>query len=105
MSLRFRTRFRSEADDWTAEGSSINSDGKLDAIRREIEERGPVILEHRHHRGSSAPTRLVFDDYDALCRYLEREAFAGDALYLWAFEYSPPVPVARAARKERHFEP
>ena len=85
MSLRFRTRFRDEADDWTAEGSSINSDGKLDAIRRELEERGPVILEHRHYRGSSAPTRLVFDDDEELCQYLESNAFAGDSLYLWAF--------------------
>ena len=48
MSLRFKTRFRSGADHWTTEGSSINSDGKLETIRRELEDRGPVILEHRH---------------------------------------------------------
>ena len=86
MCLRFRTRFRSDEDDWTTEGSSINADAKLHAIRREIEERGPVILEHRHCRGSREPTRLVFDDHDALCRYLEMEAFAGDSLSLWSFE-------------------
>jgi hypothetical protein len=85
MTLRFRTRFRSEADDWTTEGSSIDADGKLEAIRRELEDRGPVILEHRQYRGSSAPTRLVFDNYDELCRYLETEAFAGDSLYVWAY--------------------
>jgi hypothetical protein len=85
MSLRFKTRFRSEADHWTAEGSSINWDGKLDAIRREIEERGLVILELRHYRGSSAPTRLVFDDFEEICQYLESNAFAGDSLYLWAY--------------------
>jgi len=68
MTLRFRTRFRSEAEDWTTEGSSINADGKLDAIRRELDHRGPVILEHRHYRGSSAPTRLLFDDFSELCR-------------------------------------
>jgi hypothetical protein len=84
MSLRFKTRFRSETDDWTREGSSITSDGKLDAIRRELEDRGPVILEHRHYRGSSAPTWLVFSEYEGLCQYLEASAVAGDSLFLWS---------------------
>ena len=85
MSLRFKTRFRSGADHWTIEGSSINSDGKLETIRRELEDRGPVILEHRHYRGSSAPTRLVFDDFEGICQYLESNALAGDSLFLWAY--------------------
>jgi hypothetical protein len=46
MTLRFPTRWRVEEDDWTTEGSSINSSEKLESIRAEVEKRGPVILEH-----------------------------------------------------------
>lgn len=84
MTLRFRTLDRVEADDWTVEGSSIATPAKLEAIRGELE-RGPVIVEHWHHRGASGPDHLVFEDYEALSRYLEANAIAGDAIDVWSW--------------------
>ncbi len=32
------------------------------------------------------PSRLVFDEYEPFCEYLEAEAIAGDALDVWAWD-------------------
>jgi hypothetical protein len=90
MALHFRTVWRSEADDWTAEGPSIADGSKLDSIRQELEQRGPVIVEHWHYRGGRAPSRLVFDEFDDFRGYLEANAIAGDAIDVWAWATACP---------------
>ncbi len=80
-----RTRFYCNHDGWTADGHKISSPENLDAIRKCLENQGPVIVEHWFYRGSCAPERFVFDDFDAFLEYLDTKAFAGDALHVWNF--------------------
>jgi hypothetical protein len=78
-------RFCSEDDGWTADGRKITAPESLDAIRRCLEEEGPILVEHWFYRGSCAPNRVVFDDMEALTEYLKTRAFAGDAIHVWSF--------------------
>ena len=80
-----RIRFFHEADEWTTEGSKITAPATLEAIRKTLEDHGPVILEHWYYRGSCAPDRLVFDDFDRLAEYLNTASFAGDSIYVWSY--------------------
>jgi hypothetical protein len=80
-----RSRFFSEADEWTTDGSKITAQDKLEAIRRTLEEHGPVILEHWFYRGSCAPDRFVFNDFDQLMAHLNTAASAGDSIYVWSY--------------------
>ena len=79
-----KARWQNEQGEWTSDGRKITSDENLEAIRRALEE-GPVITEHWFYYGSSAPDRLVFDDFENFMEYLNTKAFAGDALYVWSF--------------------
>ena len=80
-----KTRFRSEADDWNLNGRKITSSENLEVIRKTLEDEGPIIVEHWFYRGSSAPDRFVFDEYDEFIAYLEEHAAAGDAIHVWSF--------------------
>jgi hypothetical protein len=80
-----KTRFRNEADDWNPDGSKITAPEKLEAIRDQLENRGPVIVEHWHYRGSSAPDRLIFEDFEMFSEWLREKTFAGDAIDAWAW--------------------
>lgn len=80
-----RTRFRSDEDGWTVSGPNITSPELLDAIRRCLDEAGPVIVEHRFYRGSCAPDQMVFNDFEAFTTYLDAHASAGDAIHVWSF--------------------
>jgi hypothetical protein len=80
-----RTLYRHEADRWTTEGPKIDAPENLEAVRRVLEEQGPVIVEHWHYRGSRAPDRLVFDEYEEFARYLEQQCVAGDAVHVWDY--------------------
>lgn len=80
-----RTRFRSEDDGWTLDGSKISDTAALERIRKCLVDEGPVILEHWFYRGSCAPDRLVIDSYDEFIEYLNTKAFAGDAMHVWSF--------------------
>jgi hypothetical protein len=74
-----------DSDEWSAEGSNILSPDRLEAIRRVLEEVGPVILEHWFYYGSRSPDRLVFEDFEELLTYLQVNARPGDALHVWDF--------------------
>ena len=82
--MNFRTKWRSENDDWMQEGRKIASPENLEIIRQTLE-KAPIIVEHRFYRGSSSPDRFVFDDFDDFMEYLNTKAFAGDAIYIWNF--------------------
>jgi hypothetical protein len=81
-----KSRFYSAADGWSAEGPKITSPEVLSQIRDYLDNSGPIIVEHRLYRGSSAPDRLIFDDFDSFHGYLNSQAFAGDAIHVWGFE-------------------
>ena len=57
----------------------------LDAIRHCLEADGPIIVEHWFYRGSCAPERVVFGEFEAFAAYLAAHAAAGDAIHVWSF--------------------
>lgn len=81
-----RTGWRVEADQWTPDGVKITSEENLEVIRRTLDEQGPIVVEHRRYRGSSAPDRLIFDDYENFIDYLNTKAWAGDSIWIWSFD-------------------
>jgi len=71
-------------DDWTTEGSRINDEPKLEAVRQELETRGPVIVKHWHYRGACSPSHLIFEYYEDYLEYLNSRAQPGDAFDVWS---------------------
>jgi hypothetical protein len=80
-----KTRFFSDADGWSVDGAKISAPENLEAIRTILGEKGPIIVEHWFYRGSSAPDRLIFDDFDDFKEYLDKRPSAGDAIDVWSF--------------------
>lgn len=74
-----------DGNGWSAEGPNILSSGRLNAIRKVLEDKGPVIVEHCFYYRGRAPDRLVFDDYEELIEYLNTKARPGDAFDVWDF--------------------
>lgn len=75
----------SEADDWSVDGRNILTPDRLEAIRRVLEDVGPVIIEHGHYRRARSRTRLIFEDYEKFTEYLATRAGPGDAFWVWDF--------------------
>ncbi|HWU26673.1 MAG TPA: hypothetical protein VN154_09755, partial [Rhizomicrobium sp.] len=42
-------------------------------------------LEHRFYRGSRAPARLIFDEYDEVVEYMKANANPGDLMHVWNY--------------------
>ena len=80
-----KTRFFCEADEWVTDGVKITAPETLQAIRKVLEDEGPIVVEHWFYRGASAPDRIVFDDFDDFMEYLDSRASAGDAINVWSF--------------------
>lgn len=80
---RMKTRWRSEADGWSSTGRKIDSPETLRLIRTVLEDEGPILVEHWYYRGSTAPARIVFNDYDEFAKYLGSTS-AGDAIHIWS---------------------
>jgi hypothetical protein len=78
--------YRFEPDEWTLDGQKILSDENLKAIRAMLDDVGAIIVEHRFYRGSRAPDRFVFDDFDDFLEYVNSRSRPGDAFYIWSFE-------------------
>ena len=70
-------------DDWTIEGSRITDPDKVEAIRSELETKGPVIVKHWHYRGACGPSHFVFEDIDDYLTYMNTHAQPGDAFDVW----------------------
>lgn len=73
-----------EDDDWSKDGVNISSLDILAKVQT-ILEQGPVILEHWFYRGSRAPSRLIFDEYEDFLNYLTSEARPGDQFLAWDY--------------------
>ena len=65
----------SEADHWSMAGANIFAPDLLDRIR-DIVKQQPIIVEHRLYRSSSAPIRLIFDEYEDFLNHLRSRAKA-----------------------------
>ena len=82
-SLTFKTVWRSEDDNWSSDGEKITDERKLAIVRQVLDNTGPILVEHWFYRGSCAPNRTVFDDYEDFIEYLQQHAKAGDAIHVW----------------------
>jgi hypothetical protein len=71
-------------DVWSKAGSNILAPELLNKIR-DILEREPIILEHRLYAASSAPLRLVFDEYEEFLHHLKSRARPRDHLLIWGY--------------------
>lgn len=80
-----KTRFRSDADDWKPDGAKITDPAALEAIRHCLESEGSIIVEHWFYRGSRAPDRVVFNEFEEFEEYLSSFACAGDDFHVWSF--------------------
>ena len=54
------------------------------ALKKALEA-GYLIVEHRHYRGSQAPTIFVCDSFDQLSKYLDAEVRPGDSIWTWEY--------------------
>lgn len=82
--IRVKSRWRDESDNWTKKASKIVDLSKLKAIEHVLETKGCIIVEHWIYRGSSAPNRLIFDDFDDFYQYLKTKTNAGDQIDAWS---------------------
>ena len=80
-----KVRFFSEKDEWTTDGAKITSPENLANIKAVLEDEAPIIVEHWFYRGSSAPDRVIFDDFEDFVDYLNEKASAGDMVNVWNF--------------------
>jgi hypothetical protein len=82
--MKFNPGCRVEADQWTGDGENISTPENLAAIRKVLEESGPVLVEHKFLRGACAPNEGAFDDYEEFIAYLTEHARAGDKISVWS---------------------
>lgn len=73
-------------DEWGVDGPLLTAPEVLALLRRTLEVESPLVVEHRHYRGSRAPTRFVSDNYEELVAYLETETSAGDSFLIWRLD-------------------
>ena len=71
-------------DDWSKAGVNILAPELLTKVRNILEQE-PIILEHRFYKGSSAPLRLIFDEYEDFLNHLESRARPGDRFLIWGY--------------------
>lgn len=71
-------------DEWSDSGANILAPEMLDQIKTILGEQ-PIVIEHRLYRGSSAPLRLVFDDYEDFIDHLKSRARPGDRILVWGY--------------------
>jgi len=80
---KFKPGYRFEADDWRLDGEKISAPEKLAAIKKVLEESGPILVRHSFLRGGCAPHQVVFDDFEEFVAYLTEHARAGDSIGVW----------------------
>jgi hypothetical protein len=83
---RMRIRCKVEADEWTIYGPKITDPAIQKTLSDELENSGPVIVQHMHYHGGTLPTKMIFENFQAFGEYLRENAYAGDAIDVWSFE-------------------
>jgi hypothetical protein len=71
-------------DDWSTTGVNILEPEVLVRVRSLLEQQA-IILEHRLYRASSAPLRLIFDDYEDFLTHVKSSARPGDHFLIWGY--------------------
>jgi hypothetical protein len=71
-------------DDWSKTGANILGSELLAKVQRALEQQ-PIILEHRLYRASSAPLRLIFEEYEDFLNHLKSDAKPGDRFLVWGY--------------------
>jgi len=79
-----RTRYFSEGDGWSHDGTGITSTENLRTIRDTLNNIGTIIVEQWQFRDATGPSRFVFDDYDEFSDDLNDTCFAGDIIDVWS---------------------
>jgi hypothetical protein len=72
-------------DNWVFDDAKLIS-SHIPRLRDVMENESPLIVEHRFYRAARAPSRQIFDEWDAFEAYLATQVAAGDAIYVWRFE-------------------
>ena len=65
--------------------NNILSSQNLEAIRKELDDEGPVIVEHWIYYGGCSPNHYLFYDFDDFVKYLKANVKPGDAIDVWSF--------------------
>ena len=84
LSIKFKPGCRTEADEWTCDGEKISAPEKLAAIKKVLQESGPVLVDHGFLRGGRESRTAVFYDYEEFIEYLTEHARAGDSIRVWS---------------------
>lgn len=79
----------SESDEWLVDESIALSQERIKRILDLLHET-PVIVEHGHYRGASAPTWRVLHSRGDLLEYLREHVRAGDSLHFWRLDRACP---------------
>lgn len=81
--IRIQARWRVTDDEWVKDGRKLTSVERLDRIRKAMESRGSILVEHWRLRGGQAPARLVIDEFEDFVEYIQKEVAGGDAVDIW----------------------
>lgn len=73
-------------EQWITDGARITDPNVLAMLRTHIEEVGPLIIEHRHFKGSAAPDRMIISEFEDLLSLLQDRASPGDSFFVWSFD-------------------
>jgi len=79
----FKSGWFSEADEWVLGLPAISDSDILEKMKMAFDAGKTVVVEHWFYRGSSAPDRLVFYDYDMFEDYLKEKCRAGDSIHVF----------------------
>jgi hypothetical protein len=71
-------------DDRSKTGLNILEPELLTKVRSILEHQ-PIIVEHRLYRASTAPLRLVFEEYEDFLNHLKSRANPGDRFLIWGY--------------------
>lgn len=72
-------------DIWSKKIRAVTDPELRGKLIKEMEDRGPVIVEHRFYRGASGPMWTVISDIEELDLMIEKHSRLGDDFWFWSF--------------------